>query len=231
ILSLILVASYTANLASDLTIAKSQFIISGIDDIKNGKVPIHRIGIRSGTASEDYFKAEIYGGSENFYPLKSRQHLYDSLLAGIIDVALSDSGVAEYATNNIYCNLTLVGNDFDRGAFAIVIPKKWVYAQDLDVGILSLKESGKIENLRQKWFQSQYCSDSTTTITTTAIEIKATSGLFVTFAITTFISLLLFLWSKRYNIKNYLSQFISKKESSTAKEYIERNSNQNSERT
>ena len=46
ILSLVLVAAYTANLASDLTISKSQDIISGIDDIKNGKIPFNRIGIR-----------------------------------------------------------------------------------------------------------------------------------------------------------------------------------------
>ncbi|CAF1189131.1 unnamed protein product, partial [Rotaria sordida] len=94
ILSLILVASYTANLASDLTIAKSQFVISGIDDIKNGKIQMNRIGIRVGTASEEYFKTEISGESKDYYPLRSRQQLYDSLLAGIIDVALSDSGIA-----------------------------------------------------------------------------------------------------------------------------------------
>ncbi|CAF4779802.1 unnamed protein product, partial [Rotaria sp. Silwood2] len=42
ILSLIIVASYTANLASDLTLAKSQFVISDIEDLKSGKVPPSR---------------------------------------------------------------------------------------------------------------------------------------------------------------------------------------------
>ncbi|CAF3883304.1 unnamed protein product [Rotaria sp. Silwood1] len=197
ILSLILVASYTANLASDLTIAKTQFVISGIDDIKNGEIPMNRIGIRVGTASEDFFKTEITGGAQNYYPLKTRQQLYDSLLSGVIDVTLSDSGIAEYAVNSIYCNLTIVGNYFDTTAFAIVTPKQWLYAQDLDVGILSLKESGKIDNIRQKWFQAQHCPDSTaTTTTTTAIEIKAISG---------------------HNIKNHLSQFINYARSDTPK--------------
>ncbi|CAF5176938.1 unnamed protein product, partial [Rotaria sp. Silwood1] len=86
ILSLILVASYTANLASDLTIQKSQFVVSGIDDIKNGKVPINRVGIFAGTATEDYIKTVMSPGSRNYYSVHSYQELWDSLEAGIIDV-------------------------------------------------------------------------------------------------------------------------------------------------
>ncbi|CAF4310601.1 unnamed protein product, partial [Rotaria sordida] len=51
LLCLVLVASYTANLALDLTISKSKNIISGIDDIKSGKILFNRIGIPVGTAS------------------------------------------------------------------------------------------------------------------------------------------------------------------------------------
>ncbi|CAF4748386.1 unnamed protein product, partial [Rotaria sp. Silwood2] len=58
ILSLIIVASYTANLASDLTLAKSQFVISGIDDLKSGKVPPSRIGVRVGTVGEAYYLSQ-----------------------------------------------------------------------------------------------------------------------------------------------------------------------------
>ncbi|CAM4807772.1 unnamed protein product [Rotaria magnacalcarata] len=58
ILCLMLVASYTANLASDLIISKSQGTISGIDDIKSGKIPFNRVGVRVGTASEDYYLRE-----------------------------------------------------------------------------------------------------------------------------------------------------------------------------
>ncbi|CAF2960237.1 unnamed protein product [Rotaria sp. Silwood2] len=217
ILSLILVASYTANLASDLTIAKSQFIISGIDDIKNRKIAPNRIGIRVGTASEAYYLSEISGNNRNYYALHSRQQLYDSLLAGIIDVSFLDEGIAEYVTNNVYCNLTLVGDGFDVGVFGIVTPKQWLYAQDLDVNILKLRESGDLDNLRQKWFQAKNCPDSTTT--STAIGIEAVGGLFIIFAGISILSLLLFIWMKRYNIKNYLSKLICRKESSTKGKY------------
>ncbi|CAF4241105.1 unnamed protein product, partial [Rotaria sp. Silwood2] len=77
-LSLILVASYTANLASDLTISKSKDIISSIEDIKNGKISFNRIGVFIGTASEDYYLREISSDNKSYYPLKTRQGLYDS---------------------------------------------------------------------------------------------------------------------------------------------------------
>jgi hypothetical protein len=47
--------------------------------------------------------------------------------------------VAEYATSNIYCNLTFIGADFEKSAFDIVFPKQWISAQDLNVNILSLE--------------------------------------------------------------------------------------------
>ncbi|CAF4432613.1 unnamed protein product [Rotaria sp. Silwood2] len=189
---------------------------------------MNRIGIRVGTASEDYFKTEISQGNQNYYPLRSRQQLYDSLLAGIIDVALSDTGAAEYAVNNIYCNLTIVGESFATSDFAIVTPKRWIYAQDLDVGILSIRESGQLDELRQKWFLTKNCPDDPPE--STAITVEAVGGLFATFVVITFITVLLYLWTKRRNIKNYLSKFIHKKESLTNAKYsTKRNSNENSE--
>ncbi|CAF3849608.1 unnamed protein product, partial [Rotaria sp. Silwood1] len=205
-LSLILVATYTANLASDLTISKSKDIISGINDIKNGKIPHNRIGIRIGTVSEDYYLREISSGSRSYYPLKSGQDLFDSLLAGIIDASFMDIGTGEYITNNIYCNLTLIEDDFDKGVFGIVTPKEWLYTKDLDVNILLLRESGQLDDLKQKWFQKRNCPNLDET--SISMEIDSMSGLFLIFALITFLSLLLSIWSKRLIIKaNLLNKF------------------------
>ncbi|CAF3564008.1 unnamed protein product [Rotaria sp. Silwood1] len=202
ILSLVLVASYTANLASDLTLAKSPNIISGIDDIKKGKIPYNRIGIVVGTAMKDYYVREISEGNMNFYPLNHAQDVYDSLLIGTIDVSIMDSGAAEYMTNNIYCNLTLIPGYFCSSEFGIVIPKNWIYEQDLNVNILSLRESGDLDNLKEKWFQTRNCPD--TSDKSTSMTIKQMSGLFLTFAVICALSVLLFVWTKRYSIKGYL---------------------------
>jgi len=199
-ISLVLLATYTASLASNLTISKSKDIISGIDDIKNGKIPFRCIGIHVGTSDEDYYLREISGGNRNYHPFKSRKDIYDGLLAGIIDASFTDIGMGEYITNNIYCNLTLIGANFDKGVFGIVIPKQWLYAQELDVNILSLRESGLLDNLKIKWFQTKNCPDSTEI--SNAMGIESIGGLFLTFGVISILSLLLLGWKKRYIFKN-----------------------------
>jgi ABC-type amino acid transport substrate-binding protein/ABC-type branched-subunit amino acid transport system substrate-binding protein len=202
ILSLVSVAAYTAKLASELTISKSKGTISGIDDIKNGKLSFSRIGIHVNTSIEDYYLREISGDSRNFYPLNSEEEMYNNLLNNIIDAGIAEAGVAEYAANNIYCNLTLVGTDFGKSAFGIVLQKNWLYQEYLDVNILSLRESGALENLKRKWFQTNSCSRSSTT--STSMTIESMTGLFLTFGVISVLSILLFVWKKRFIIKNYL---------------------------
>jgi hypothetical protein len=202
ILSLVSVAAYTAKLASDLTIAKTKSMISGIDDIKNGKLAFSRIGILINTSVEEYYLREISFDNRNFYPLKTEDEMYDKLLNNIIDASIMDSSVIEYFTNNIYCNLTLVGTDFDKNAFGIVFQKDWIYQQLFDVNILSLRESGQLDELKRKWFQTNYCSHSS--LKFTAMTIESMAGLFLTFAMISLLSLLLFIWIKRFTIKDSL---------------------------
>ncbi|CAF4021535.1 unnamed protein product [Adineta steineri] len=153
ILSIVLLASYTANLASDLTLLKSKPVISGIDDIKSGKMPYNRLGIITGSSLEDYYLREISN----------------------------------------------VGESFDEGVFGIVASKQWIYQQDLDVAILSLREEGVIDNLVAKWFQTTNCP--ATSETSTAMGIDSMGGLFLIFGVFVILSFILFGWTKRLLIK------------------------------
>jgi len=209
ILSLVLVASYTANLASDLTLSKSKPIISGLDDIKSGKIPFNRIGICVGSASEDFYLREISNGLRNYYALKNKQETYDCLLNGTIDLSFMDICVAEYITNNVYCNLTIVGEDFNKGIMAIVMPKQWLYEQDLDVNVLALRESGDLDNLKSKWIDANSCPAASET--SNAMEIESMSGLFLVFAMIGGLSLLLFVWKKRQIPKVRVVTLVSRK--------------------
>lgn len=205
ILCLALVATYTANLASDLTLLKSNTIISGVNDLKNGKIPFNRIGIVINSAYEDYFLREISLGSRNFYPLPTLDSIYPNLLDGHIDASIMDTGLLEYAINTLYCNLTLVGTTFNPTSYAIVVPKGWIYSETLDINILLLKESGFFEGLVTKWFRSQVCPDSSESV---AITIISVGGLFSTFAVISLLAVLLFLWTRRVIIKKYVMRLI-----------------------
>jgi ionotropic glutamate receptor len=207
ILSLVLVASYTANLAADLTLAKPDYLISGFDDIKNGKLPFNRIGILAGSSIESYYLTEISNGRQNFYPIKNEAEVYDLLLNGTIDATFIDIATAEYATNNIYCNLTIVGNSFWEGTLAIVMPKQWVYEKELDVNVLALGESGDLDKLKLKWISTSNCP--VLPETSTPIEIESMGGLFLFAAIICGLSLLLFAWKKRQRAKIHVATLVS----------------------
>ncbi|CAF3910688.1 unnamed protein product [Adineta steineri] len=212
ILSLILVAAYTANLASDLTLLKTAGIISGIDDIKNGKVSYSRIGIITDTSIEDYYLEEISGGSQNFYSLISTDEMIEALLDKKIDASIMDSGTLEYLTNNIYCNLTLVGSDFNPSSYGIVFQKNWLYDQDFDIAILTLRENGTFDALQKQWFQSNICSHSSDT--STGMSIDSMAGLFMTFAVISAIAILYYMWRKRTAIKDCFLALIHRKKAS-----------------
>lgn len=112
-----------------------------------------------------------------------------------------DAGVVEYSTSKVYCNLTLVGTDFDKNAFGIIFQKNWLYQQYLDVNILSLRESGQLDKLKRDWFQANYCSRSS--IIFTSMTIESMSGLFLTFVVISILSVLLYAWKQRFKIIDY----------------------------
>ena len=70
--------------------------------------------------TEAFFLRQISGGIRSFYPLYSRDEQFKRLSNGDIDAILIDSGTAEYLTNNVYCDLSMVGSSFDMGTYGIV---------------------------------------------------------------------------------------------------------------
>ncbi|UJR35043.1 hypothetical protein I4U23_027819 [Adineta vaga] len=201
-LGIILVATYTANLSSFLTLNRGQPLISGIDDIKNGRLPFSRIGIVVNSAVSDYYIQNIHS---IYHPLSSAEEIYLRLLDHTIDAAIWDSSVLEYAVNNFYCNrLTVIGVGFVKSSFAVVLPKNWPYKTDLDVHILEMRESEKLDNIENTWLDYRQCS-STSMINSgrtnepniQIFSLDIMSGLFLTFLIITAIAFGVHLWYYR----------------------------------
>jgi hypothetical protein len=112
-----------------------------------------------------------------------------------------DTSVSKYITANVYCNLTIIGTDFDPNAFGIVFQKNWQYEQIVDINVLALRESGDLDELQSKWFKATYCSQLSDSTSSQAMTIESLAGLFITFAGISMIAILLFLWRKRFIIK------------------------------
>ncbi|CAF1187640.1 unnamed protein product [Adineta steineri] len=120
-------------MTSDLTLSKLEDNISGIDGIKNGKIPFSCKGISAGSSVEDYHVNEISDRRRSFY----------------------------------------------TSLFGIVLPKQCIYKQDIN--ILSLREVGKWDDSKVKWFQSSIypvISEISTAMGSTSM-----SGLFLTLSV------------------------------------------------
>lgn len=194
-LGIILVAVYTANLSSFLTLTRNKSTISGIDDIKNGRIPFSRVGVVTNSAVSDYFVQNI---SKEYYPLQSSQEIYDRLLDYTIDAAIWDSTIIEYAVAHTYSNqLVVVGVGFVRSSFGIAVPKHWPYKVDLDKNILKLRENQLFERLENRWFSPEACSlngefsDSQNPSKTENFSLEVLSGIFLPFFMVTLVAIML----------------------------------------
>ena len=205
ILSLVLVASYTANLASNLTISKREFPIRSIDDIRRGTIPFNRIGVRVGISTEEFYLREISNGRRDFYPVYSRDEQLERLVNGDIDATFLHGGSAEYLTNNIYCSLSVVGPSFGSGTFGVVYPKNWLFAEEFDMHVLALRESGEMDKLKRRWFESNVCQDSVEP--PNAMGVQSMAGLFLTVGMIILAALLTLIWTKRAMIKERVCLF------------------------
>jgi ionotropic glutamate receptor len=212
-LGIILVATYTANLSSFLTLNRAQPSISGIDDIKNGRLPFSHIGIVTNSAISDYYIQNI---STTYYPLTTAEEIYSRLLDYTIDASIWDSSVLEYATNNHYCDkLTVVGVGFVKSSFGVVLPKDWIYKKDLDVHILALRESERLEVLENMWLGKRNCPSTLRNTDNNAggsasdtLSLDVMSGFFLTFLILTAVAFGLHLWHCRAPIVANIGQVI-----------------------
>ena len=203
-LAIILIAIYTANLSSFLTLSRTQSTLSGIDDIKNGRIPFDRVGIISNSAVSDYYVQNI---SSTFKPLSSVHEMYDALLNYSIDASIWDSAAIEYAVEKEYCDrLIVVGVGFVRSSLGIALQRNWPYKRDLDSTILSMRESESLGCLEARWFTNRKCLGSSGTADgenppgLVSFSLDVMSGVFILFFAMTVVAIGVHLWHCRQPI-------------------------------
>lgn len=197
ILQIILLIVYTARVLQFLITQSSDPVVSGIDDIKNGKIPPHRVGIVVGSRVEDFYLNSVSQGKKDYYPLKSVNEIYSRLMSEDIDVGLWNNISAEYHVNNIYCDLTTVGVEFWRSLYQLPLRHGWLYKTELDFSILSFIESGELDRVSAKWFGERRCGKTNFNIADSrTVTIRKMSGLFLAVVMASIIAILIHFGSK-----------------------------------
>ncbi|XP_062609790.1 uncharacterized protein LOC134271606 [Saccostrea cucullata] len=186
--TLIMISSYTANMAAFLTIERMVNPIESAEDLANQNE------IKYGTLESGSSRAFFAGSNAQLYKkmymamksatpsvfVKSSNEGEKRVMAGNY-AYLAESTTVEYriARN---CDLMQVGQQLDSKGYGIGLPRDSPYRDKLSSAILHLQEGGVIQSLYDKWWKrkniNKFCDDDKAP-STKALELKNVGGVFV----------------------------------------------------
>uniref|UniRef100_A0A6Q2XVX6 Glutamate receptor n=1 Tax=Esox lucius TaxID=8010 RepID=A0A6Q2XVX6_ESOLU len=162
--TLIIVSSYTANMAAFLTIQRMEVPIDSVDDLADQTTIEY--GTMQGGSTMNFFQNsqyETYQRMWNFMHAKQNSVFVTSTEEGINRVLNSNYAYLLESTMSEYyrqrnCNLTQIGGLLDTKGYGIGMPLGSVYRDEIDMAILKLQEDNRLEMLKRKWWLEDKCS-------------------------------------------------------------------------
>ncbi|CAK9800338.1 Glutamate receptor ionotropic, kainate 2 [Anthophora plagiata] len=155
---LIMVSSYTANLAAFLTVETLVSPFSNVEELAKKKTI--KYGAKTGGSTLMFFKDSNYTTYKEMYDYmmeNAEEVLPPDNDAGLKKVLwedyafLMESSSIEYITER-YCNVTQIGGLLDAKGYGIAMKKFSPYRHALNTAVLKLQQSGLITELKKKWW-------------------------------------------------------------------------------
>ncbi|XP_061683574.1 glutamate receptor ionotropic, kainate 4 isoform X5 [Syngnathoides biaculeatus] len=161
--TLIIISSYTANLAAFLTVQRMEVPIESVDDLADQTAIEY--GTMHGGSTMTFFqnsRYQTYQRMWNFMHSKQPSVFVKSTEEGIARVLNSNYAYLLESTMNEYyrqrnCNLTQIGGLLDTKGYGIGMPLGSVYRDEFDLAILKLQEDNRLEILKRKWWDGGKC--------------------------------------------------------------------------
>lgn len=186
--TLILVASYTANLAACLTIENPTNLIDDVGDLAENKNGVE-YGAKSSGSTRTFFKnsEDPKYIAMNDYMNSNPKMLTSSNDEGVQRVLtenyafLMESTSIEYNIARI-CNLTQIGGLLDEKGYGIAMRKNWPYRDKLNSALLEFQESGVLAKMKSKWWYevgTGSCTTKTETPEATAMGMPHLGGVYL----------------------------------------------------
>ncbi|XP_034730448.1 glutamate receptor ionotropic, kainate 5 isoform X2 [Etheostoma cragini] len=204
--TLIIISSYTANLAAFLTVQRMEVPIESPDDLAD------QTNIEYGT---------IHGGSTMTFFMNSRYQTYQrmwnymyskqpsvfvkSTEEGIARVVSSNYAFLMESTMNEYyrgrnCNLTKIGGLLDTKGYGIGMPLGSPFRDEITLAILQLQENNRLEILKRRWWEGGRCPKEEDH-RAKGLGMENIGGIFVVLIcgliIAVFVAIMEFVWSTR----------------------------------
>ncbi|CAL1535039.1 unnamed protein product, partial [Lymnaea stagnalis] len=161
---LIIISSYTANLAAFLTIERMVSPIESADDLVNH--PTIKYGAVASGATLQFFLASIFNSDVPVYKqmgdymLSHPEVLVQSSGDGIERVLkskgkyafLAESSLVDYINERKPCDTVSIGGKLNNIGFGVATQRNSPIRDRINVAVLKLKEEGTLYTLHQKWW-------------------------------------------------------------------------------
>ncbi|XP_023349086.1 glutamate receptor ionotropic, kainate 2 isoform X2 [Eurytemora carolleeae] len=161
--TLIMISSYTANLAAFLTAAKMDSPINSAEDLaKQTKI---KYGTYCCGSTNAFFQGSTIPTYQkiNAYMESTKPSVYTTGNSQGLDRVLKEDGMyaffmeaaaIEYHVER-KCDLKQLGGLLDSKGYGIALPKDSPYTAAMSAGVLRLQESGKLQELKIKWWKNE----------------------------------------------------------------------------
>ncbi|XP_065563334.1 glutamate receptor 4-like isoform X3 [Artemia franciscana] len=167
--TLILISSYTANLAAFLTVERMVTPINSADDL--AKQTEVEYGTLQAGSTRDFFKfSKIPTYSKMWEFMSSRKHVfvktYDEGIRRVKQskgkyALLIESPKNDYVNERQPCDTMKVGQNLDAKGFGVATPLGSPLRERINLAVLDLKENGDLQRLENKWwYERSECSNS-----------------------------------------------------------------------
>ncbi|XP_047243831.1 glutamate receptor ionotropic, kainate 2-like isoform X3 [Girardinichthys multiradiatus] len=185
--TLIIISSYTANLAAFLTVERMESPIDSADDLAKQTKILYGV-VEDGATMTFFKKTKIstYDKMWEFMNSRRQSVMVKSVEEGIQRVLTSDyaflmeSTTIEFVTQR-NCNLTQIGGLIDSKAYGVGTPMGSPYRDKITIAILQLQEEGKLHMMKEKWWRGNGCPEEESK-EASALGVQNIGGIFIVLA-------------------------------------------------
>ncbi|XP_038658261.1 glutamate receptor ionotropic, kainate 1 isoform X1 [Scyliorhinus canicula] len=206
--TLIIISSYTANLAAFLTVERMDSPIDSADDLAK-QTKIEYGAVRDGSTMTFFKKSKISTYEKMWAFMNSRKQtaLLKNNDEGIQRVLTTDYALLMESTSIEYvtqrnCNLTQIGGLIDSKGYGVGTPIGSPYRDKITIAILQLQEEGKLHMMKEKWWRGNGCPEEDNK-EASALGVENIGGIFIVLAaglvLSVFVAIGEFVYKSRRN--------------------------------
>uniref|UniRef100_A0A8C2GTE7 Glutamate receptor n=1 Tax=Cyprinus carpio TaxID=7962 RepID=A0A8C2GTE7_CYPCA len=207
--TLIIISSYTANLAAFLTVERMDSPIDSADDLAK-QTKIEYGAVRDGSTMTFFKKSKISTYEKMWAFMSSRKNtaLVKNNREGIQRVMTTDYALLMESTSIEYisqrnCNLTQIGGLIDSKGYGVGTPIGSPYRDKVTIAILQLQEEGKLHMMKEKWWRGNGCPEEDSK-EASALGVENIGGIFIVLAaglvLSVFVAIGEFIYKSRKNL-------------------------------